>query len=379
MSRELALQQTEWDLHENPAPFVPLDFTEEIKPVLFGLETSKANEMVSGLSTTLAERQVLKNAYIDVIELPITTETLPVFKDLRLKLVKNRTSIEKWHKTNKAFYLAGGRFVDAVKNKEIAENQELEAKLMEAEKFFENQEKEKARLLNLERIEKARPWVQDSDTMNFSDFSEEDFDDYLLGKKTRFENEQKERKAEALKIKKEQLQVVENNRRQLAIAPYLQFLNKVVSEIFNLSLIDFEKLLVDCQNAKIDYDNKQAEIAKENEKLKADAENKEKALAKEKAIQDEKDLAIENERKAEKAKSDAVARQLQDKIDAENAVIAKAKADAERIEKAGVEEQLKHWVDSFILIAPNNLLDNITANEILTKFWAFKYWAKKQI
>ena len=63
MSKDLALQQTEWDLHEN-TNLVPLEFTEEIKPDLFGLETTKANEMVSGLSITLAEREVLRKEYL---------------------------------------------------------------------------------------------------------------------------------------------------------------------------------------------------------------------------------------------------------------------------------------------------------------------------
>jgi hypothetical protein len=215
MSKDLALKQTEWDLHENKDNFVPLEFTEEIKPDLFGLETAKANEMVSGLSAALAEREVLKDAYIDVIGLEITTETLPVFKELRLKIVKNRTQgIEKWHKKNKAFYLAGGRFVDAVKNKEVAVNEEMESKLMEAEKFFENQEKEKARLLNLERIEKIRPYVSDADNMSFHEFDDESFDDFVLGKKTRFEIEKKEREAEAKRIEDEILAEI---KRQKAI------------------------------------------------------------------------------------------------------------------------------------------------------------------
>ena len=43
MSKDLALQQTEWDLHENQNNFVPLEFTEEIKPDLFGLDTTFVN------------------------------------------------------------------------------------------------------------------------------------------------------------------------------------------------------------------------------------------------------------------------------------------------------------------------------------------------
>ena len=136
LGREEREKAIEWDLHEN-VDNTPLEFTDELKPSLFGIEEVKAQGMVSDLKTVFAEREVLKNAFIDVIELEVNTENLPTFKELRLKFVKNRTSIEKWHTTNKAFYLAGGRFVDAIKNKEILEGKEIEAKLLDAEKFFE--------------------------------------------------------------------------------------------------------------------------------------------------------------------------------------------------------------------------------------------------
>lgn len=354
MSKELAEQQTEWDLHNNQESFIPLEFTEEIKPDLFGLEVAKATEMVSGLSTTLAEREVLKNAYIDVIELPITTETLPVFKELRLKIVKNRTQgIEKWHKNNKAFYLAGGRFVDAVKNKEVLINEEMEAKLMEAEKFFENQEKEKARILNESRIEKIRPYVDDVIGLDFAPMTDEDFDDYLLGKKTRFENELKEHEAEALRIENERLAEIE----------------------------------------------RQKAIEEENAKLKAEFELKEKelekerteALAKQKAIQDEADKKA----REEKAKQDAILKAEQEakakleeelkakkdaEIKAENERLAKIESDkkeAEKLAKAPIKKQLYTWVDLFKL--PNTNVDNEVSKIIIEKFNAYKKWAKSEI
>lgn len=152
MSKELAFNENAniaWDLHEKNE-IIPLEFTEENNVDLFGIEPVKAKEMVSGLSTTLAERQVLKDAYVDVIELEITTENLPTFKELRLKIMKNRTQgLTKWKEKEKSFYLAGGNFIQAIYNKEVAINEEMESKLLEAEKFFENQEKEKARLAKI--------------------------------------------------------------------------------------------------------------------------------------------------------------------------------------------------------------------------------------
>ncbi len=115
-----------------------------VNPKEFGIEETKANELTSGLSTTLIEREALKESYKSIISLEITEDNLDKFKDLRIKIRDNRTKgIEKWHKANKEFFLTGGRFVDAIKNKEIIINEEMEAKLLAAEKFFENKEKER--------------------------------------------------------------------------------------------------------------------------------------------------------------------------------------------------------------------------------------------
>jgi len=343
MSKKLAEQQTEWDLHENTEALIPLEFTEEIKPNLFGLEVSKATEMVSGLSTTLAEREVLKNAFIDVIELPITTETLPTFKELRLKIVKNRTQgLDKWKEKEKAFYLAGGNFIQAIYNKELRINQDMEAKLMEAEKFFENQEKEKTRLLNEVRIEKLKPYVDDVTGLDFAPMTDEDFDDYLLGKKTRFENESKEREAELLRIEIELLAEIE----------------------------------------------RQKAIELENAKLKAEAEEKEKSLAEERKLQAEKeakvkaeqDLILQKERE-EKAKIEAELQAKKDaEIKAENERLAKIEADKKSAllaSKAPIKKQLSVWVNSFNIEETN--IDNETSKQIKEKFEAFKKWSLQQV
>jgi len=328
-----------------------LEFTEEIKPETFGIEVSKATEMVSGLSTTLAEREVLKNAYIDVIELPINAETLPTFKELRLKIVKNRTQgIEKWHKTNKAFYLAGGRFVDAVKNKEVLINEEMESKLLEAEKYFENLEKEAKAKLNAERIEIIRPYVEDVSGLDFSDFSDENFDDFVLGKKTRYNEKIEAEKQEAIRIENERLAEIERQR---------------------LAEIENEKIRV------------------ENARLQKEAEEKEAELQKERKLQSDKEAKIkaENDAKleAQQKENARIAKELQDKKDAEikaeNERLAKIEADkkvADKLLKAGQKKQIESWIETFQIEIPEHLKDDKIANDILSKFWAFKSWAKKE-
>lgn len=346
-----------WDLHEEKTEVksLPSFITNEVNPVEFGLEPVKAQEMTSGLSTTISERQILIDAYADVIDLEINAENLPIFKELRLKIVKNRTQgIEKWHKTNKAFYLAGGRFVDAIKNKEILINEQMEEKLMDAEKYFENIEKEKAKVLNDLRIEKIRPFVDDVTGLDFAPMTDEDFDDYLLGKKTRFENAKKEAEAEALRIENERLAEIE---RQKAI---------------------------EAENAKLkaEAEAKQIEIEKE----RADAKAKQDAIelkAKQDREQAEKERKIEADKQANiQAEKDAEIKRLNDeKIKAENERLAKEKSEkiaAEKLAKAGVKVQLDAWINTFNIEIPKHLKDNETANEILIKFWAFKSWAGKQ-
>lgn len=336
-----------WDLHQETIEqgIVPSYITNEINPEEFGLEPVKAKEMTSGLSTTISERQALIDAYLDVVALEINSENLPIFKELRLKIVKNRTQgIEKWHKVNKAFYLAGGRFVDAIKNKEVLINEEMESKLMDAEKFFENLEKEKKAEINRNRLEKLSPYVADTFGMDLSDMSDYDFDDFLLGKKTRFEAEIEAQKQ--LEIEAEKLRLAEIERQRLA-------------EIEN------EKIRVENARLKAEADKKELALKKERELAKAEADK----------IEAQNQAELKKEREAR----EILEAELKAKKDAELKLELDKKEAAEKLAKSGVEAQLTSWIESFNIEIPEHLKDNEIANEILLKFWSFKSWAKKEI
>jgi colicin import membrane protein len=354
MSKDLALQQVEWDLHENPETFIPLEFTGEIKPEIYGLDPKEANQLTGGIDVITAELKVLKNAYVDVIELEISTENLPIFKDLRKNFTKNRTSREKLRKAKKSYFLNGGRFVDAIFKNIDAECELMESKLLEAEKFFENLEKQKAKDLNDARIEKIRPYVEDVTGLDFSPMTDEDFDDYLLGKKTRFENEQKER----AKAEQERLAEIEKQKRisenRNALLPFSNWIE-------NFYTIDFESVNVAevLEVAKELKANQEAEAEAqriENERLRREAEEK------------------EAQRQAElQAKKDAEIKAENERIESEKI----AKIEAEKLAKAPIKKQLTVWVDGFeISGAP---IDNATSQEIQAKFTAFKKWAQSQI
>ena len=90
--------------------------TTTVDPKQFGLEESKATQMLQGLTPIFEEREILSEQYRDIITKEIDEQTSKEARELRLKIRDNRTKgIEKWHKANKEFYLRGGQFVDAIK------------------------------------------------------------------------------------------------------------------------------------------------------------------------------------------------------------------------------------------------------------------------
>ena len=106
------------------------------------VEVAKATELLSDLPMVIQERTSLVEEFEEIKALPIDSpDTWKRARELRLKVLKNRTQgIEAWHKKQKAFFLTGGRFVDAIKNKEIAVNVHIEEYLIEIEKYEEKME-----------------------------------------------------------------------------------------------------------------------------------------------------------------------------------------------------------------------------------------------
>lgn len=342
----------------------------KVDPKQYGLDENKANEITKGLTTIIKERDVLTKSYQDLIETEITLKSIPVFRELRLQISKNRTQgLNFWHKQNKAYFLAGGNFVQAIYNKEVAENERMESKLKDAEEYFERLEAERIEKLETERKAEVSKYSEVYPS-GLGSMDESVFNSYLTGLKVAYEARIKaEQEAEA-----ERLRLIE-----------------VEKENARLKAIEDEK------------------IRKENARLKAEAEAKEKALLAERA-------KIEAERKAEAEKQAAIlakereeaerklkAQQEQSRKDAEKLAAERAKIEAElqakndaeiaaqmakeleetrrfeaerKAAKAPRKEKLTKWVDSFEIAKFEN---DLLAMEIEAKFQSFKNWAKQQI
>ena len=101
----------------------------KIDPKEFGLEESQAATVESAFMPKIVERDGLKPIYEQLLTQEITPALCLEAKVLRLKLVKVRTGIAEIHKTQKAFFLAAGRYVDAWKTKETLPVEQMEENL----------------------------------------------------------------------------------------------------------------------------------------------------------------------------------------------------------------------------------------------------------
>lgn len=248
----------------------------KINPAEFGLQEAQAQTIEAAFMPKIIERDGLMKVYETLITEELTPELCVEAKALRLKLVKVRTGIAEIHRTQKAFYLAAGRYVDAWKNKETAPVEQMEEKLEGIEKYYENIEKERKTKLRAERVAELQKYEVDGSLIMLGEMADDVWDNYLAGVKLQYEN----RKAAERKAEEDRLAAIEAERKR------------------------------------------QEEIRLENERLKKEREALEKKQAAERLK-----LAAEKAEAERKAK------------EAEAAMMAQAKKDREAIEAARAEKE----------------------------------------
>ena len=361
----------------------------DVRPEEFGLQKKQVEEIISNLPTIKKEREPLEAQYQEALKLNLDdASSAKIARELRLKIRDNRTKgILVWHKNAKDYFLKGGQFVDAIKRKEVAVNEAMESRLQEIEDYQARKEAERKESLRVERSKMLEPYAEFAPYgLNLGEMSEDDFQKTLNGAKLQFDAEEKRKQEEEdLRIENERLES-ELVKRQREIAPYAFFAETTVSK--GMSEEDYQTILKNAIEAKKADDEMKEAQRIENERLKKEAEDKEKALelerkkAREEANRLEKQRLdeIEKERAARvkleselKAKREAEEKAQRERLAAELA----AKKEAERLAKAPIKKQLQNWVDSFdIADAP---VANDTSNLIQSKFESFKVWAKNEI
>lgn len=150
----------------------------------FNLSSNDVVKLTSSLVSILDEKELLRSEFKKISALEITNEVIPQLKELRIKIRDNRTKgIEIWHKTNKEFFLTGGRFVDAIKNKECEDNQWMEQKLLDGENYFINIEKARIAKLVEDRTKETAIYEADLSGINLGALDEVSYRIFLEGAK----------------------------------------------------------------------------------------------------------------------------------------------------------------------------------------------------
>lgn len=316
----------------------------KVEPSSYGIEERQANELIGHLPQLKAERELLEQQYHEVIQMDIESpETAKIAKDLRIKIRDNRTKgIEVWHRTKKDYFLKGGQFVDAIKRMETEVNKRMESSLEEIEKYAEIQEAKRAEALKAERMAVLEPYMEfvpvDSNLLGL--MRDDEFQKLLNGAKlqheAKLEAERKaeeerieaEKKAETERLERERLDKLELARLRIA-APLADFIEED-QDYRNMTDIQFDELINIATKSKEYYDAEQSKIRAENERLRKEAEERER-LAK---IERDKQAKIEAERIAkEQAEKEAQAEKERIEREAYEAKLKAGREEKERIER----------------------------------------------
>lgn len=304
------------------------------------LKKEQADAIENAFASKIEEREGLKNVYAEIIKKEISSELCDQAKACRLKLVKVRTGIAEIHKTQKAYFLAAGRFVDAWKNKETEPVIQMENALNEIEEHYKRIEERKIKELHDKRAAELEEYEADFIPDNLGDLEQSVFDNFLLGAKTTYEKKiAAEKKAEEERKERERIEGLHNERKE-SILQLWQFVpdeNKIENfgqydnDMWN-ELVNYLKL------TKSAHEAEQKRVREENERLKKEAEEKEKKRQAEIKKIREKEKAERKEREAKEAKLKAEKAEAERKLKEAEAAEAKRKADIEAAEQAELKK-----------------------------------------
>lgn len=279
----------------------------KIDPKEYGVEESKAKEVEAAFLPMLKEMSKLEEEFNKVAKMELSEDKCKKARELRLTYVKTRTATATIHKQAKAFYLAGGKFVDGWKNAQSFASTGKEDELRLIEEHYENIEKQKKEAIKAERWGKLSPYMGE-EPIGLDEMQEDVFINFLTGVKTayneRLEAENKVKIAEIKKQKEEEeakRKMEEENARLKKEAEELEAKQKKEEEA-RIAKEEEEQAIRDAE-AKKKQEEHEAQIKKEQEakdKLKATLEAK---LAEEtKRLEAEQKAIKDQEEEAEKAK-----------------------------------------------------------------------------
>jgi len=317
-------------------------------PELQGIEQSKAEQIKATfepMALMLTEFEEAYNSVILEAEKDITKEVTAKAKILRINIGRVRIETEKVRKEQKEEYLRAGKAIDGVSNILKWAVTDKENKLKEIENYFEIQEQKRLEALQAERAEKLSAYVEDAHERDLVKFADDEFEALLSMKKKEQEDRiAAKKKAEEERIAKEKAEAEERKRiasenerlkkeaelkekRNTELRPYIVFIRDY-DKMLNMSESDYKKELADIKRgAEEHWEYERKEQIRKAKEEEAEQEKRRKERA-------EYEAKIKAEREA-KEKIEREEKAKREKLEAE----LKAKEYAER--KAKEEESAR--------------------------------------
>lgn len=335
----------------------------KVNPQEFGLDVEKASKIENAFAPVIVERDGLIAVYETILTSEISPELCKQAKELRNKLVKLRTSTDRIHKVEKAFFLAAGRFVDAWKNKTNTTIEEMESRLYAIENHYVILEQKRVAELETERVKMVAEY-SDIIPAGLGIMDDSIFAAYLQGLKVAKEARKKaEAEAEKDRQRLAEIQRLHDERKEMLLQ-YWQHLTPEERSVNyrEMEAVEFENLLSACNSRKVEADKKALEAENERKRLAAENEKKQKEL------------------EAERAEKQRLADQLAQKERAEKERIEAEKAAKAKAAKAPDKEKIVAYINSlsFENLEMKTMEGATVLADIKTKFDAFKNWAVKQ-
>ena len=372
-----------------------------VDPSKYGLQEKEANKLTKDLSTIILERDLLAKQYAEIIQKELSNEVLEEARDIRMKLVKVRTQgINKWHKANKAYFKAGGDYVDAIKRKELVPVESMEITLREIEDYYENQEKERVLKIKEEREAAVAPYIEegDLDGMNLGEMSEDIWDSVFQARVASFNKKAEALKREEDEQKEREIKLKLHNERKDSLIPFWNFLDDIPEDLSTMTEKSFKALLKEGNDLKVkdDAEKDRLNLLAQNLRVRNDKMRELWSFVEEKSVEDLSDADFDKlVKKALKAKADfdeatkkaAEEKKVADEKAAKEALAAQKVLDAEKekqrlIEASSDKVKVATYVKSLLELEAPKVTDEIavkTLKGILISLDKIEVWTKEKL
>lgn len=314
-------------------------------------------------------------------------EDIKIAREIRLALKTNRVASEKVKDDVKASILIEARLIDNMNNIIKNTSKGLELQCEQIEKDAEIKEAARIESIRASRAELLSPYIDDTSIFPLGTMTVDQFDQMLSGYKlakqhkdeeaARLESERLEREA-AEKLEQERMRE-ENARLKAEADEKEKALADERAETARLAKIESDRqaaILKEEQDRAATERAEAARLAKiEADKQAAILKEQQDKAAEEKAELDAQLKAVAEE--AERLQAELEAKRAEEKAEAGRIAqeLADKKAEEEKAAKAPVKEKMKVAINTLYLDLPES---NITA-DIYSKFEEFKSWAILQI